>query len=299
MAAVTSSSPSPASAKPAPMLPVRNRQVLDRQAQAPMLPVRNRQIRVGPPLLPVAALYRNTSACLGASGSQSASSKTGKRATSPSTRRASDTTSTGTLPTLLTGSSSSFWQGKSPLSCGSDGSKGFGAGLTPASNASETPQTTWQPSKVRWCSPLISCRSVKPYEELYGRHPSLFNFDASGRMVPPSPCGYSPTSPEESPTEAGASGTTTTTSGGSSQAEECAIFPQPCLRRGVGLHGRPTTPAGPVRPPMPEEDSDVEASPVPSPADAQSETAEAVKVQAPQAGSRPKPAPLTFLSQPE
>jgi len=45
---------------------------------------------------------------------------------------------------------------------------------------------------------MVSCRSVAPYEELYGTHPSLFNFDANGKMVPPSPLGQFE-SPPESP----------------------------------------------------------------------------------------------------
>lgn len=56
-------------------------------------------------------------------------------------------------------------------------------------------------SQVRFSSPLHSSYDITPYEELYGRHPNLFNFDAYGNMVPPSPIDFaSPvTSPVPSP----------------------------------------------------------------------------------------------------
>lgn len=56
-------------------------------------------------------------------------------------------------------------------------------------------------TQVRFSSPLHSSYDITPYEELYGRHPNLFNFDAYGNMVPPSPIGFaSPvTSPVPSP----------------------------------------------------------------------------------------------------
>mmetsp|Transcript_103250 Transcript_103250/g.301167 ORF Transcript_103250/g.301167 Transcript_103250/m.301167 type:complete len:179 (+) Transcript_103250:73-609(+) len=55
--------------------------------------------------------------------------------------------------------------------------------------------------RVRFSSPLNTCHDVVPYEEVYGTHPDLFNFDASGDMVPTSPMGMaSPlSSPEECP----------------------------------------------------------------------------------------------------
>mmetsp|Transcript_52180 Transcript_52180/g.144464 ORF Transcript_52180/g.144464 Transcript_52180/m.144464 type:complete len:188 (-) Transcript_52180:144-707(-) len=42
---------------------------------------------------------------------------------------------------------------------------------------------------VQFSSPLNTCYDITPYEEIYGKHPDLFNFDASGAMVPPSPGG--------------------------------------------------------------------------------------------------------------
>jgi len=46
-----------------------------------------------------------------------------------------------------------------------------------------------------------SSHDITPYEELYGKHPNMFNFDADGNMVPPSPVdSTSPVaSPESSP----------------------------------------------------------------------------------------------------
>jgi len=53
---------------------------------------------------------------------------------------------------------------------------------------------SWHASKVKFGSPLYTSHDVTPYEEYYGRHPSLFNFDAAGNMVPVgmSPMGMSP-----------------------------------------------------------------------------------------------------------
>lgn len=178
-----------------------------KQASPPLLPVASRPH--APPLLPAAALCRRTVLGPAASGSQSAPSGSARRCwsgkmdvpniviheNSPGTRRAKH--SGQALPTLLT-SPSCRWQNKSPASGRSRDSEDKHA-PTPASTASWTPHAPFQASKVRFQSPMVSCRSIVPYEDLYGTHPSLFNFDAHGKMVPPSPLGMP--SPPESPAE--------------------------------------------------------------------------------------------------
>jgi len=174
-----------------------------KQVGPPLLPVTARA--AAPPLLPAAALYRVTTPFNG-TYAQTPGTYTSRRGgahhgqTSPGTRKARHSTPNSALPNLLT---SPGWQKGSPVSARSWCSSTGKTTPTPASSAMWTPHAPWQATRVRFSSPMVSCRSVAPYEELYGSHPNSFNFDAFGRMVPPSPMGFGP-SPPESPAAAAA-----------------------------------------------------------------------------------------------
>lgn len=178
-------------------LPIPQRR--SKQVGLPLLPVAP---RATPPLLPVAAL-------LGGSFCSSGGHTSRHRGTpyqgdvpkificgpaSPGTRKAKNLISAPALPTLLT---SPGWQNKSPGSVRSWGSNTSKATATPVSATPWTPHAPWRATKVRFSSPMVSCRSAAPYEELHGMNPSCFNVDAYGRMMPPSPHGQP--SPPESP----------------------------------------------------------------------------------------------------
>mmetsp|Transcript_93781 Transcript_93781/g.201359 ORF Transcript_93781/g.201359 Transcript_93781/m.201359 type:complete len:201 (+) Transcript_93781:72-674(+) len=165
-----------------------------------------------PPMLPVAALSRQCSGaarlfhahCVPRSGlsplASGGASPDLSQSMSPSTRLARQATLRGS-PSIGP-QASQFFTGGSPGSVAS-----YRSGSLP----SHSPRVA---SQVQFRSPVSSSLDITPYEELYGKHPSMFNFDAFGNMVPPSPIDFA--SPVESPESSPLSGCSEASHAGSS-----------------------------------------------------------------------------------